>query len=136
MKKVGIWIDKEKAKIVSVEGEEINLITLNSEIETFHVGGGSGTRLKGGPQDVVHDSKYLEREKHQLAEYFQDITLQIADADSIVIFGPAQAGEEFYKELLDDHSHLHAKKIAVKKANKMTDNQIIAWVKDYFKIPK
>lgn len=132
MKNVGIWIDKKNAKIVSIEAGKEHLDTIKSEIEDFNVSGGSGTRSKGGPQDVVQDSKYLEREKHQTANFFKDIVKSIAGADTIVIFGPAQTGEKLRKELLEKYSQFHNKTIAVEKADNMTDNQIMAWVRDYY----
>ena len=132
MKKVGIWIDKREAKIVSFKDKNEHLDTIVSGIEVFHVGGGSGTRLKGGSQDVVQDSKYLERERHQLAEFFKDIVICINDADALVIFGPAQTGAKLYNELLEKHSLLYNKTKSVEKADNMTDNQIVAWVRDYF----
>jgi hypothetical protein len=74
MKKVtGIWIDKRTAKIVTLENDSEEFQTINSSIEEFRPIGGSGTRLKGGPQDVVQDSKYTEREKHQQKSFFKEI---------------------------------------------------------------
>ena len=74
--KKGIWLDKKTAIIVSVYNE-VSLNTILSNIEDFHIHGGSGTRLKGGPQDVIQDSKFLEREKHQTKKYFNDIVSEI-----------------------------------------------------------
>ena len=136
MNNVGIWIDKRKAKIVSVETGNEHFDTIVSNIEDFHVSGGSGTKLKGGPQDVVQDSKYLEREKHQLAEFFKDIVINVADADAIVIFGPAQTGQKLYNELLEKHSQLRHKIISIEKTDNMIDNQIIAWVRNYYNSDK
>ena len=132
MKNVGIWIDKREAKIVSIEAGNESLNTIMSDIEDFHPSGGSGTSLKGGSQDVVQDSKYLEREKQQLAEFFKDIVLFIKGADAIVIFGPSQTGKKLYNELLEKHSPFHHKIISIEKADNMTDNQIIAWVRNYY----
>ena len=89
MKKTGIWLDKDKAHIVTLENERETFQTIISNIEHYHIHGGSGTRLKGGPQNVVHDSKYLEREKQQLKQYFKDIVSKIEDSNALVIFGPA-----------------------------------------------
>lgn len=136
MKNLGIWIDKKKAKVVSIESGNESLDTIVSDVEDFHVGGGSGSRLKGGPQDVVKDNKYLEREKHQLAEFFKDVVMCIADADAIVIFGPAQTGEKLYNLLLEKHSQFHHKTISIEKADNMTDNQIMAWVRNYYNSDK
>lgn len=132
MKKVGIWIDKRQAKIISIENEKAHLQTIISEVENYHVKGGSGTRLKGGPQDVVQDSKYLDREKLQLSEFFKAIALTITDADAIVIFGPAQTGKKLHDELSNKHPLLHNIVKSVEKADSMTDNQLIAWVRAYY----
>jgi hypothetical protein len=57
MKNIGIWLDKEKAHIVTIENKKETIETILSEVENFRIHGGSGTRLKGGPQDVVQDSR-------------------------------------------------------------------------------
>lgn len=132
MKNAGIWIDKREAKIVTLEAGSEHLVTILSDIEDFHPSGGSGTRLKGGPQDVVQDSKYLERGKHQLAEFFKEIVISIEGADAIVIFGPAQTGGNLYRELTEKHDLFDNSAIFLEKADKMTDNQIMAWVRNYY----
>ncbi len=38
-------------------------------------------------QDVVQDSKYLEREKHQTKRYFNKLAEEVNSADSLAIFG-------------------------------------------------
>jgi len=132
MKNIGIWLDKEKAYIVSLKNDKTIVDTIQSEIETFNIGGGSGTRFKGGPQDVVQDSKYLEREKHQLKAYFKEIASQLKNANAIVIFGPANTNEKFYRELEENYKDIYVKVKAVKKADSMTDNQIKALVRNFF----
>jgi len=133
MKNTGVWLDKEKALIITQENEIEELTTVKSLIEDYHVSGGSGTKFKGGPQDVVQDSKFLERQKHQLKAYFKNIVAQIKETDNIVIFGPAETNEKFSKELHENYSHLNTKVKGVKKADSMTDNQLKAWVRDFFK---
>jgi len=132
MKNIGIWLDKEKAYIVSLKNDETIVDTIQSEIETFNIGGGSGTRFKGGPQDVVQDSKYLEREKHQLKAYFKEIASQLKNTNEIVIFGPASTNEKFYRELEENYKDIYVKVKAVKIADSMTDNQIKALVRNFF----
>lgn len=133
MKKIGVWVDKDKAYIVTVENKTEELVTINSNIEHFHIGGGSGTKAKGGPQDVVQDSKYLEREKHQVKAYFKELVTQIDDADVIVVFGPAEMNMRFKKELEEHYKELNSKVKAVKKVDSMTNNQVKALVRDFFK---
>ena len=133
MKKIGVWIDKQKAHIVTIENKEEQFNTVNSEIEDYNVSGGSGTKFKGGPQDVVQDSKYLEREKHQLKSYFKEIASKIKNADSLIIFGPAKTNEKFHKELHKNYKKLSAKVKEVRRADSMTNNQVKALVRDYYK---
>lgn len=136
MKNIGIWIDKEKAHVISLENNKEDFITLESEIENYHPGGGSGskgTRNRWGPQDVVQDSKYLEREKHQLKNYFKKVAEEISDADAIVIFGPSDTNLKLKQTLSANYKQLAKKVMAVEKADSMTNNQLKAFVKNYFK---
>lgn len=134
MKQTGIWLDKNKALIVTIENGVETLNTITSNLEHYHAQGGSGTRLKGGPQDVVQDSKYLEREKHQLKQYFRDIISEIKETDALVIFGPAGTNEKFSKELQENHNSISTKIKDIRKADSMTDNQVKAWVRDFFEL--
>ena len=45
-KNKGIWLDKEKAYIVSLKNNLAVIKTITSNIEDFHIGGGSGTKFK------------------------------------------------------------------------------------------
>jgi stalled ribosome rescue protein Dom34 len=132
MKNTGIWLDKDKALITTIENGIETLKTITSNIEHYRIQGGSGTRFKGGPQDVVQDSKYLEREKHQFREYFKNIVSAIKETDALVIFGPAETNEKFSKELQENYKSLSTKVKDVKKADSMTENQVKAWVKNFF----
>jgi stalled ribosome rescue protein Dom34 len=129
----GIWLDKNKALIVSLTEETEVFKTIISNVENFHIHGGSGTRFKGGPQDVVQDSKYLEREKHQFKVYFKEIASEIEGSDGILIFGPAEVKDKFKKELESSYEEINVKVKDVQTADSMTDNQVKAWARDYFK---
>ncbi|MDG1398970.1 MAG: hypothetical protein P8P88_11355 [Polaribacter sp.] len=129
----GIWLDKNKAFIVSLTEETEVFKTIISNVENFHIHGGSGTRFKGGPQDVVQDSKYLEREKHQFKVYFKEIASEIEGSDGILIFGPAEVKDKFKKELESSYEEINVKVKDVQTADSMTDNQVKAWARDYFK---
>ena len=133
MKNTGIWLDKNKALIVTLDGENETQNTIVSNLEHFNISGGSGTRFKGGPQDVVHDSKLLEREKHQLKQYYKSLATEIKDSDALVIFGPADTNQKFSEELHKNYKPLSTKIKGVKKADSMTENQVKSWVKDFFK---
>jgi stalled ribosome rescue protein Dom34 len=134
MKYTGVWIDKDKAHIIHIDNGVEEFLTITSDMKYYKAKGGSGQRFKSGPQDVIKDSKYLEREKHQLKQYFKDVADKINDTDALVIFGPASTNQKFNKELKSNYGALASKVKDVVKADSMTDNQIKAWVRDYFKL--
>ena len=132
MKKIGIWIDKEKAHIVTVKSNKDTMKTIHSEVENYHVKGGSRSKTPWGPHQVVKDSTYMEREKHQLKKYFNEIASAIADADSIVIYGPAETNLKLEKELKENYKDIAKKVLKVEKADSMTTNQIKALIRDFY----
>lgn len=132
MKKIGIWLDKEKAHLVTITKNNELFDTIYSEVENYRIHGGSGTRLKGGPQDVVQDSRYLEREKNQLKSYFRELAHTIKEADAIAIFGPAETQQKFKKELQENFRAIDQKVKTVQVADSMTNNQVKALIRDFF----
>jgi len=134
MKQVGIWLDKQEANGVVLENGKESFFNIPSELDFFNPKGGARSKTKWGPQDVVQDSKYLEREKHQLKDYFEEIAEQVSDADEIAIFGPAQTPDKFLDTLKARHSKLAAKVKKTKTTDSMTQNQFKALVKHSFGI--
>jgi stalled ribosome rescue protein Dom34 len=132
MKNIGIWIDKEKAHIVVCTEQGEKFSTLQSNVEFYNPKGGSRSKTRWGPQDVVQDSKYLEREKQQLKVYFKNLVKMVTDADALAIFGPAEAAEKFEKELLEKYPQLASKIKTVTRSDSMTNNQVKALVRDFF----
>ncbi|MFH6769106.1 hypothetical protein V8G56_10200 [Gaetbulibacter aquiaggeris] len=135
MRQIGIWLDKKKAHIVDIHDGRVSLNTILSEVEDFHPSGGFGLGYKGSPQDAMAENKYMKREKQQLKKYFKNIVSAVSEAENLVIFGPAETGEKFYKELTESYSDIKAKVKDVVKTDSMTKKQVKAWVKEFFNIP-
>ena len=134
MKKVGIWLDSKKAIIVRVTPKGETVDTIHSEVEFFNKTGTGGSRVKSGvTQDVVHESKYLEKEKHQFKSYFKNIVDAVSNSDELMLFGPADTREKFKKELMEHYKPLFEKVLSVQKADSMTENQTKAFVRDFFR---
>ena len=129
MRKVGIWIDQEKAHLVFLENEQESLQTIESEVDTFHVKGGSRSKTRWGPQEVVHDSKYLERRKHQLKRYFEAVENAVKDTDEIGIFGPAEVYLKLEAHFTNTREWADNIKM-VQNVDSMTLNQVKALVRD------
>ena len=132
MKYIGIWLDKEKAHLFTLLNEREAFQTLESEVEFFHPKGGSRSKSKWGPQDVVQDSKYTEREKHQLRTFFERISGSLKNPHAIALFGPGNTYAQFHKWLQDNRRNLADKVGTVQKADSMTHNQFKALVREVF----
>ncbi|MCX2720104.1 hypothetical protein [Lentiprolixibacter aurantiacus] len=134
MKYIGIWLDKEKAHLVILKNEQESLYTVNSEVEFFNPKGGSRSKSRWGPQDVVQDSKYTEREKHQLRSYFENINqaLKKEDPQALALFGPGNTYAQFNKWLEENQRDLAELVEHAGKADSMTQNQFKALVRDIF----
>ena len=132
MKNTGIWIDKNRAVLIFLEGATEQIKEIPSNLDHFKIHGGSGSRFKGGPQDVVQDSKYLEREKHQLRIYFKNVANELQGEQDLVIFGPAQIKDKFYAALETNFPNIHKQVTKIATADSMSENQMKAWVRDYY----
>lgn len=129
MRQLGIWLDSDRAVIIDYVTQ--TLINIESEVEHFHLRGGSRSKAPYGPQEVASESKLLERKKHQMRSYFQNLCEKLGDYDELVVFGPAETKIEFSKFI---HSGTDSIKLkSTENAdNRFTDNQLIEWVRNYF----
>lgn len=131
-KLVGLWLDHEKAFLVSLDGDRVTTGRMESGVEgRVRCAGGSRSRTPWGPQDVVSESGMEERRKHQLRRYYQRVIAALEDARRILILGPGEAKVEFEKEMRKS-TVLSAKIAAVEPADKLTEKQLVARVKEFF----
>jgi hypothetical protein len=121
-KKAGLWIDHRKAVIVIVTeaGEEIKEIPSNMEKHTRFTG---GTASMDGSTEDVRDRQY----GNHLNNFYDSVIAILRSADSVQIFGPGEAKGEFAKRL--EHAGLKQHILAIETADKMTDRQIAAKVR-------
>jgi hypothetical protein len=129
----GLWIDRRNAVIVSItdEGETIERVKSNVERKVRLSGGSRTGKTPYGPQQVAVDGKQEDRIKRQLHKYYQEIIRRIQDANQILILGPGEAKIEIKKEIQKSRE-LALRKISVEPAEKMTEKQIAARVRQYF----
>ena len=129
----GIWIDHRKAVIVTITdgGKTIERVESNVERKVRLSGGSRTGKTPYGPQQVAVDGKQEARIKRQLREYYQEIIRRIQDANQILILGPGEAKIEIKKEIQKSRE-LALSKISVEPADKMTEKQIAAKVRQFF----
>ena len=115
--KKGIWIDHEKAVIVSMSDDD--------DIKVIH----SDVRKHGKAGNNADDTSLNVFTEH-LKGYYEEIISCIRDSESVYLFGPGEAKGELEKRLEKDNLSNLVDKIET--ADKMTDPQIAAKVKEHF----
>jgi hypothetical protein len=124
-KKVGLWLDHNKAVIVSItnDGEERRIITSDME---HYVRYSSNVPGDGSVEDV-RDRRFW----NHLGEYYDKVVAHIGDAMSIQIFGPGEAKYELKKRL--ESEGMLNNIVSVDDAdNGLTDRQIAKRVRERF----
>ena len=125
-REIGLWIDHRKAVIVIVtdKGEETKIIESNMEKHVRFSGGSS----EPGQAEDVRDRQF----NNHLNIYYDDVIAFIGDAKSIFIFGPGEAKGELKKRI--ERETLKERIVDIETADKMTDHQITARVRDHFHV--
>jgi hypothetical protein len=122
-KKVGLWIDHKRAVIFSMSNEGAEIKRISSELE-------SNLRLSSEVQKESAEKHKDKRLTGHLNNYYDEVLSHIRDAESILIFGPGEAKGELKKRL--ESIELHGHIVGFETADKMTDNQIVAKVRQRF----
>ncbi|MCB0279192.1 MAG: hypothetical protein KDD94_06810 [Calditrichaeota bacterium] len=131
-KKLGIWIDTKHAILVYLFGDDTQVKIFDSDIVTRErIDGEKKSASRFGKQFLNDEKHKEERHAHQVKEFLQLIVSEISDCDTIVVFGPSGMKIQLEKELKAQHELMN-KPIAVETTDKMTENQTVAWVKQYF----
>lgn len=129
--KAGVWIDHRKAVVVQISdnGEETRQI--NSDVvRPFASAGGPGSKQPDRRQGFVAESTLEHTFKNQLNTFYDAVLTSLRDADSILIIGPGEAKGEFQKRLKSKKFPAHV--VELEAADKMTDRQITALVRQHF----
>lgn len=119
-KKLGIWMDHANAHLIEY-AEPMVTKRVTSKL-TYAEREESLERS----ERIMHN-----KEQHDEAEYYKEITKCIRSYDEVLLFGPTEAKTELLNILEKDH--LFSKiKFEVKQTDKMSENQEHRFVKDYF----
>ncbi len=129
---VGVWIDHRKAVIVMLSGagEETKVIESNVEKQPGRIDG-QHQNVPYEAHKVPADDRRERKFTGQLHTYYDEVIAVIRNAEAILIFGPGEAKGELKKRLEKDKLGELIK--AVETVDAMTDRQIAATVREYFK---
>ena len=123
-KRVGLWIDRNKAVIVSIANniEAKRIITSDMEHYVLY-----STVVPGdGSPEEIRDRRFWDH----LGEYYDKIIAHIRDATEIQIFGPEVAKYELVRHL--ESAGLAGNIVSMEDADKLTDLQIATKVQKRF----
>ena len=120
-KTVGLWIDHEKAVIVSLAGNDAEIKQVTSDIEKQHRQSGVAT-----PADDIRQRKSTL----ELSGFYDEVISCIRGAEEILILGPGEAKGQLRKRLEKDN--LSRRIVGMKTSDKMTDKQIVALVRGHY----
>ena len=126
---IGLWIDHKQAFLIWHDRKKVEVIPSNLEPRTHFSG---GTRIGGKyNQRVDSELRYNDRYKNQLSKYYEQVISTIQNADSIFIMGPGEAKLELERKI-KKHKDLIQKLLKIETADKMTKNQMVAYVRGVF----
>ena len=120
-KSLGIWMDHSSAHLMEFSNDSIE----TNIIESKNMQGDKEHDMSRG-EKMMHN-----RQQQQDSDYYKKLAEAIRNYESVILFGPTDAKAELHNILKADH-HFDDIKIEVKQADKMTENQEHAFVKEHF----
>lgn len=132
MKKLyGIWIDHAGAYVVKANEEDVQSVThVSSGVNSNHHSGETGERLT--MSDPLSDDNKRHEQMHKFAK---EILEMVKDADEIAICGPSTAKYDLRREY-EKKLDVAKKIVAFESADKMTENQLKAYIKELLGVPR
>ena len=119
-KKLGIWMDHSNAHLMEYADPIVTrIVTSDSTHEEKE-------KTLQKSESMMHN-----KEQQQESEYYKELGETIKNYDEVLLFGPTNAKTEL-SNILEDNLSFSKIKIEIKQADKMTENQEHAFVRDYF----
>jgi hypothetical protein len=131
-REVGLWIDHKQAVIVILlnQGEELEYVKSGMAKHIPHAGASQYENVAGSHDDAAEDRRD-RRFGNYLKDYYNTVISYLRGVDSILIIGPGEAKGELQKRLENEELDGHI--VGIENADKMTDEQITAAVRQYFR---
>ncbi|HMI63799.1 MAG TPA: hypothetical protein VK518_22945 [Puia sp.] len=120
-KNLGIWMDHSSAHLMEFTTDPITTEIISSKFthqEKEH--------SLSKSENLMHN-----KEQNKQSAYYQRLGDAIRNYEDVIIFGPTNAKSELLNLLRADHNFENIK-LEIEQADKMTQNQQHAFVKDYF----
>lgn len=132
-RQTGIWIDSSKAIIVSLNGKEESITEIDSTIENKSYPNREGNKgTFSGSHHSASETQLNNRKKEQTNYFMDSIIDYIKRSDELYVFGPASAKTELKKRIQTEKIIAPDKLKGVDTSDKLTINQIVAKVQDFY----
>jgi hypothetical protein len=129
--KAGVWIDHTRAVVVLISEKGKETKQFESGIKRpFRSAGGSRAKTPYTPHDHVAEDALERKLIARLKNFYDEVIACIRDAEAILIIGPGEAKGEFKRRIKT--RKLRGRLAELETADKMTDRQIAAKVRQHF----
>jgi len=119
-KNLGIWLDHENAQLIDFISDKNNrIISSDFSFET--------------KEEALSRSEHIMHNKRQQMHeaYYEKIATEILNYSHVLLFGPTDAKTEL-SNYLDEDLHFKNITVDVEAADRMTDNETVAFVRNHF----
>ena len=120
-KKLGIWMDHSSAHLMELTINGIEEKVIESKF----------THQEKEHSFSKSESLMHNKEQHEQSEYYKNLGEVIKNYGEVFLFGPTDAKIELFNILRADH-RFDKIKIITQQADKMTENQQLAFVRNHF----
>ena len=118
---IAVWLDHTSATVLEyIAGTEESVV-----VHSNFTHAAKESSLASSERDMHNE------ENHDAIAFHKALAELILPYQQVLLFGPTTAKNELFNALKKDH-HFDQKKIEVLSADKMTENQMHAFVKKYF----
>lgn len=121
VKKLGIEMNHSIACLIEFGSDSFEMKNIESEFTSQ-----DKKQALSKSESVMH-----HKENQQLSSYYKKLANVIKDYNEVVLFGPTEAKVELFNTL-NQGGEFGKIKIEIKNTDKMTENQKISFVKEYF----
>lgn len=131
-KNIGIWVDSKQAFIIHLFEKKHTIKKIESNIEfRERVEGESKKYGRFGGQYITYEKNRENKQLLQTNEFVKKLLKEISNCTNFVIFGPSKM-KKIVKKEIENNMLLAPKLLGVFKSEQLTENQMVAWVKDFY----
>lgn len=140
VKKIGVFMDHSKAELIRYENGAAGFLeTVLSEHggrDRYEGEGSNETRFTSDPYHMSNNEFKKHRiEENDLHDYYKRLASHLEGYDELLLFGPGEAKKQF-KNFAEQLQVFQNKVLHVETSDKLTDNQLLEFVREYFKSVK